>query len=133
MSIDIDLAQRIEQAPANDPRWLDSVRASRVEGDAPLAVGSVVVRELHVPGHELTLRSEVTRLEPGHLLELRTIDEMGPLTMTHAFETLDDGSTLARLAVNGAAGTGIAGFVLRRALERGVASSLRRLSDAMRR
>ncbi len=73
----------------------------------------------------------MTRLEPGRLLELRTIDEVGPLTMTHAFEALDDGSTLVRLAIVGDVGSGIAGFVLRRALERGVAASLRRLSDAM--
>lgn len=142
MSVDISLSQRVQGTPdqvasfamdpANDARWMEGVEESHVEGDGPLAVGSRVRRRVRAAGHDLSMLTEVTALQPGELLELRSLEQMAPVRFRYAFAPLDGAGTLVTMSVDGeVTAGGMTGYFIRRALEKSVAASLRNLHDLM--
>lgn len=84
----------------NDPVWIGGISESELLGEPPIAVGSRVRRVASFLGKRIEYVNEVTRLEPGSLLEMRSVKSPFPMVATYAFEDAADG-TEASVRVQG--------------------------------
>jgi uncharacterized membrane protein len=89
--------------PANDPEWIGGLREARLLGDGPLAEGSQVARVASFLGRPVEYVNEITRLEPGRELDMRSVKAPFPMRITYTFEDRD-GGTLVRNHVRGGGG-----------------------------
>jgi uncharacterized membrane protein len=86
--------------PANDPEWIGGLREARMLGEGPLREGSRVARVASFMGRRVEYVNEITRLEPGTVLEMRSVKAPFPMHITYTFEDRD-GGTLVRNHVRG--------------------------------
>jgi uncharacterized membrane protein len=86
--------------PANDPEWIGGLREARLLGEGPLREGSRVARVASFMGRRVEYVNEITRLEPGSVLEMRSVKAPFPMHITYTFEDRD-GGTLVRNHVRG--------------------------------
>ncbi len=84
----------------NDPTWIGGVSESELLGEPPIAVGSRVRRVASFMGKRIEYVNEVTRLEPGTVLEMRSVKSPFPMVVTYAFEDVE-GGTRASVRVQG--------------------------------
>lgn len=84
----------------NDPIWIGGISESELLGQPPIAVGSRVRRLASFMGKRIEYVNEVTRLEPGTLLEMRSVKSPFPMVVTYAFED-SSGGTRASVRVQG--------------------------------
>ena len=89
--------------PANDPDWIGGLRSARLVGDGPLAEGSRVARVASFMGRKVEYVNEITALEPGRKLDMRSVKAPFPMHITYTFEDRD-GGTLVRNHVRGGGG-----------------------------
>jgi uncharacterized membrane protein len=89
--------------PANDPEWIGGLREARLLGEGPLAEGSRVARAASFMGRKVEYVNEITRLEPGRTLDMRSVKAPFPMHITYTFEDRD-GGTLVRNHVRGGGG-----------------------------
>src|SRR5918999_89976 len=89
--------------PANEPEWIGGLREATLLGDSPVAVGSRVARVASFLGRKVEYVNEITRLEPGRLLDMRSVKAPFPMHITYSFEDSGDG-TLVRNHVRGGGG-----------------------------
>jgi uncharacterized membrane protein len=89
--------------PANDPEWIGGLREARLLGDGPLREGSRVAREASFMGRRVEYVNEITKLEPGRILEMRSVKAPFPMHITYTFEERD-GGTVVRNQVRGGGG-----------------------------
>ena len=89
--------------PANDPDWIGGLRSARLVGDGPLAEGSRVARVASFMGRKVEYINEITALEPGRKLDMRSVKAPFPMHITYTFEDRD-GGTLVRNHVRGGGG-----------------------------
>ena len=76
----------------NDPIWIGGISESKLLGEPPIAVGSRVRRVASFMGKRIEYVNEVKRLDPGTLLEMRSVKSPFPMIVTYAFEDADGGS-----------------------------------------
>jgi len=109
----------------NDPVWIGGITESELLGEPPIAVGSRVRRVASFMRKRIEYVNEVTHLEPGTLLEMRSVKSPFPMVVTYAFEEAD-GGTRASVRVQGdpSALYRIAGPLLARQVRRSVQSDL---------
>jgi uncharacterized membrane protein len=89
--------------PANDPEWIGGLREAHLLGDGPPAEGSRVARVASFMGRRVEYVNEITTLEPGRILEMRSVKAPFPMHITYSFEDRD-GGTLVRNHVRGGGG-----------------------------
>jgi uncharacterized membrane protein len=89
--------------PANDPDWIGGLREARLLGEGPLGEGSRVARVASFMGRRVEYVNEITRLEPGRVLEMRSVKAPFPMHITYTFEEGDAG-TVVRNHVRGGGG-----------------------------
>jgi uncharacterized membrane protein len=89
--------------PANDHEWIGGLREARLLGDGPLAEGSRVERVASFVGRRVEYVNEITRLEPGRTLEMRSVKAPFPMHIMYTFEDRD-GGTVVRNHVRGGGG-----------------------------
>jgi len=89
--------------PANDPEWIGGLREARLLGDPPLGEGSQVARVASFMGRRVEYVNEVTRLEPGRVLDMRSVKAPFPMEITYTFEEAGD-ATVVRNHVRGGGG-----------------------------
>lgn len=113
---------------ANDPVWIGGITESELLDEPPLGVGSRVRRVASFMGKRIEYVNEVTRLEPGSLLEMRSVKSPFPMVVTYAFEEAD-GATRASVRVQGdpSALYRLAGPLMTRRVRRSVQEDLQRL------
>jgi hypothetical protein len=114
--------------PRNDPVWIGGISEAEMLGDPPLEKGSAVRRVASFMGRRIEYVLEVTELEPGARLAMRSIRSPFPMVVTYSFEEAEVG-TVMRIRVEGEP-RGIyrlAGPFLSGAVRRSVSSDLRRL------
>jgi uncharacterized membrane protein len=117
--------------PANDPEWIGGLREARLLGDGPLGEGSHVARVASFLGRRVDYVNEVTRLEPGRLLDMRSVKAPFPMWITYSFEDRD-GGTLVRNHVRGGGGLFSLGSPLFAPLvRRNVRKDLKRLREVL--
>ena len=142
MSIDVTAQVAIHRArgevaaymidPANDPTWIGGVREVRMETPPPLRAGSRVARVASFLGRRVEYVNEVTELDPGRVLDMRSVKAPFPMRVTYSFE--DDGAaTIVRNRVRGDPGGFYALFgpLLAPLVKRSVQRDLERLRDVL--
>ena len=113
--------------PENDPVWIGGIVEAKMVTEPPFGKGTRVARVAKFMGRRMEYTPEVTRYEPGKLLEMST-DVPFEMTIRYEFEDAGDG-TLARVRVQGE-GAGfyrLAAPLLARVVKRNVSSDLRTL------
>jgi uncharacterized membrane protein len=119
--------------PANDPEWIGGLREARVLGEGPLAEGSRVARVASFMGRKVEYVNEITRLEPGRVLDMRSVKAPFPMRITYSFEDRD-GGTLVRNHVRGGGGLFSLGSPLFAPMvRRNVQRDLERMRDLLER
>jgi uncharacterized membrane protein len=143
----IDLTARVEvrrpraevaafmTEPANDPAWIGGVREVRLETPPPLRAGSRVARVAAFLGRRVEYVNEVTELDPGRVLDMRSVKAPFPMRVTYSFEDADAGgaATIVRNRVRGEPGGLFAVFgpLLAPLVRRSVQRDLERLRDLL--
>ena len=69
----------------NDPVWIGGISESVLLGEGPIGVGSRVRRVASFLGKRIEYVNEVVRLEPGRVLEMRSVESPFPMQVTYAF------------------------------------------------
>jgi uncharacterized membrane protein len=116
----------------NDPVWIGGISESQLLGDPPLDIGSRVRRVASFMGKRIEYVNEITRLDPGSVLEMRSVKSPFPMQITYAFEDAA-GGTRTSVRVQGGASTfyRLAGPVLSRQVKKNVRADLERLKDLL--
>ncbi|MGH2678871.1 MAG: SRPBCC family protein [Actinomycetota bacterium] len=70
----------------NDPVWIGGISESELLGQEPIDEGSRVRRVASFLGKRIEYVNEVVRLEPGAVLEMRSVKSPFPMRITYAFE-----------------------------------------------
>jgi uncharacterized membrane protein len=115
----------------NDPEWIGGISESHLVGDPPIGVGSHVRRVASFMGRRIEYVNEVTRLDPGSVLEMRSVKSPFPMEITYVFEDVARGRTRASVRVQGdpSALYRLAGPLLSRQVKKNVQADLERLKD----
>jgi uncharacterized membrane protein len=127
--------------PANDPAWIGGVREVRVQTPPPLHAGSRVARVAGFLGRRVEYVNEVVELDPGRVLDMRSVKAPFPMRVTYSFEDAphapDGGGagTVVRNRVRGEPGGFFALFgpLLAPLVRRSVQRDLERLRDLLER
>lgn len=116
----------------NDPIWIGGITESELEGDAPIAVGSRVRRVASFLGKRIDYVNEVVRLEPGSVLEMRSVKSPFPMAVTYTFEDAPGGTrTGVRVQGDPSALYRLAGPLLARQVKRSIQGDVERLKDLL--
>jgi uncharacterized membrane protein len=143
MSIDVTAEVRVRRPrdevaaymsdPANDPEWIGGLREARLLGEGPPGEGSRVARVASFMGRKVEYVNEITRLEPGLVLDMRSVKAPFPMHITYTFEDSGDG-TVVRNHVRGGGGFFSLGSPLFAPMvRRNVQRDLERLRDVLER
>jgi hypothetical protein len=119
--------------PANDRRWIGALTEVRTLTDGPVGPGTRVQRTASFLGRRIEYVNEITELEPGRRLAMRSVKAPFPLQVAYEFEDTPGGGTLARIRTGGETGRyyAFAGPLLATMVRRGVARDLRALTGLM--
>lgn len=94
--------------PSNAPEWYVNIESVEWRTDPPVVVGSQTDFVAHFLGRRLAYTYEVTELEPGALMVMRTPQGPFPMETTYTFEDGPAGGTRMTLRNRGRP-TGFAG------------------------
>ena len=118
----------------NDPEWIGGISESELLGDPPVRVGSRVRRVASFMGRRVEYVNEVIRLDPGSVLEMRSVVSPFPMEVAYGFEDAPWGTRVRiRVAGEPSAWYRVAAPVLSAGVRRSVARDLRRLADRFER
>jgi uncharacterized membrane protein len=113
----------------NNPRWQRGMRSCRWVTPGPIGVGSTYTQRARFLGRDIASTFEVTDLQPGRSISIRTIESTFPIEVTRSAVPIGDDRTRVNAVVVGDP-TGvfrIATPVLRRMVQRSVRADYRRL------
>jgi uncharacterized protein YndB with AHSA1/START domain len=115
--------------PANDATWIGALTEVNVLTDGPVGKGTRVERVARFLGKRIEYVNEIEVYEPPARLVMRSVKAPFPMTVTYELEPVE-GGTRMRIATEGDASGfyRLAGPLLNRQVERGVAGDLERLS-----
>ena len=116
----------------NDPAWIGGISESELLGNPPVVVGSRVRRVASFMRRRIEYVNEVTRLDPGSVLEMRSVKSPFPMHITYAFEDAA-GGTRTGVRVQGGASMfyRLAGPLLSRQVKKNVQADLDRLKNIL--
>lgn len=116
----------------NDTTWIGGITESELLGEAPFGVGSDVRRVASFMGKRIDYVLRVADLQPGRLLEMRSVKAPFPMQVTYSFDDAPGGTvTSVRVQGEPASMYKIAGPMLARQTRRSVGSDLRTLKNLM--
>lgn len=142
MSIDVTVV-RVVGAPRgvvsayvmdhrNDTAWIGGIGEAELLGEPPLAEGSRVRRVASFLGRRIEYVNEVIRLEPGVLLEMRSVKSPFPMEISYRFDDAQDGTRVrVRVAGEPASWYRVAGPILAAGVRRSVGQDLDRLAGLL--
>jgi hypothetical protein len=105
----------------NDPIWIGGISESELLGTGPIAEGSRVRRVASFLGKRIEYVNEVVRLEPGRLLDMRSVKSPFPMRVTYAFADGAGGTeTSVRVQGEPSGVYRIGGPMMRRAVQRSI-------------
>jgi hypothetical protein len=145
VSVDVTVEERIARDrpavagfamdPANDTRWIGALTSVRVLTDGPVGPGTQVERVASFLGRRIEYVNEITALEPGRRLAMRSVRAPFPMTVDYTFEDDGDGRCLARIRAGGDASGfyALAGPLLSAMVRRGIARDLEQLKTELER
>jgi uncharacterized membrane protein len=115
--------------PGNDASWIGALTEVKVLTSGPVGVGTRVERVARFLGKRIEYVNEIKEFIPARRLAMQSVKAPFPMTVTYEFEPAPGGGTLMRIATGGDASGfyRLAGPLLNRQVERGVARDLERL------
>jgi hypothetical protein len=143
VSVDVTVEERIARDrptvaafamdPANDARWIGALTSVRVLADGPVGPGTRVERVASFLGRRIEYVNEITELEPGRQLAMRSVRAPFPMTVEYTFENAGDGATRARIRAGGDASGfyALASPLLSAMVRRGIARDLATLKQVL--
>ncbi len=90
--------------PTNAPEWYANISSVEWRTPPPVAVGSRMAFVATFLGRRLAYTYEVTELDPGERLVMRTTQGPFPMETTYTWEELDPGATRMTLRNRGRPG-----------------------------
>ena len=119
--------------PSHAPEWYANIRSVRWQTQPPVAVGSRMEFVAHFLGRRLAYTYEITELEPGRRLVMRTAQGPFPMETTYEWSPTDGGGALMRLRNRGEpAGFGrVAAPMMAAAVRRNTTKDLARLKHLL--
>jgi uncharacterized membrane protein len=119
--------------PAHVTDWYKNIHSVEVLSPPPLALGSTMAFEARFMGRTLRYTYEVTALEPGRRLVMRTADGPFPMETTYEFSDGATGGTTMVLRNRGepAGFSRLASVFMAPAMRRANRDDLRRLKAAV--
>jgi uncharacterized membrane protein len=131
----VDVVAGYAGDPANAPEWYVTISSVEWRTPPPVAVGSRMDFVAAFLGRRLAYTYEVTEVEPGRRMVMRTADGPFPMETTYTWEPLDDGSTRMTLRNRGRPSgfSRVAGPVMARAVRRANRKDLARLRELLER
>ena len=114
--------------PVNDQIWIGGISEAELLGPPPVEKGSRVRRIAWFLGKRIEYVLEVTELEPGQRMLMRSVKSPFPMAVTYRFEGAPEG-TQASIRVEGDPGRmyRIGGGLMRFAVRRNITKDLIRL------
>lgn len=115
--------------PSNAPEWYDNIESVSWKTEPPVALGSRVAFQASFLGRKLAYTYEVTELERGERLVMRTAEGPFPMETTYTWRSDGDDVTAMTLRNRGEP-TGfsrVAGPMMATAMRRANAKDLRKL------
>lgn len=105
----------------HDPVWIGGISESELLGDGVISEGSRVRRVASFLGRRIEYVNEVVRLEPGSVLEMRSVHSPFPMHITYRFADVP-GGTEATVRVEGEPGGlyRLGAPMLKRAVQRSI-------------
>jgi uncharacterized membrane protein len=117
--------------PANDPEWIGGLREARLLGDGPLAEGSRVARVASFMGRKVEYVNEVVGLQPGRMLDMRSVKAPFPMHITYTFDDRDGGTTVCNHVRGGGGLFSLGSPLFAPLVRRSVQRDLERLRDVL--
>lgn len=119
----------------NNPRWQGGMRSCRWVTAAPIRVGSTYTQQARFLGRDIDSTFEVTDLQPGRSITIRTIESTFPIQVTRSAEPTGDNRARVSAVVEGdpAGVFRIATPLLRWMVQRSVRADYRRLQQLLNR
>jgi uncharacterized membrane protein len=143
VSIDVTAEARIGRSPGDvaalmfDPArerdWIAGIKESRVITEPPFGIGSRVQRTAGFLGRRIEYLNEVTELEPGRCLDMRSVKAPFPMRITYSVERDGEGTVVRNRIRGGPPGAlgRLAAPLLARMVKRNVTRDLHRLRDLL--
>jgi uncharacterized membrane protein len=119
--------------PGNAPEWYENIRSVEWRTPPPAQVGSRIAFEARFLGRSLAYTYEITRLEPGSELVMRTAEGPFPMETTYTWSDTGDGATRMTLRNRGepAGFARVGAPMMARAMRRANLKDLQRLKAIM--
>ena len=119
--------------PDNATAWYANIKAVEWKSPRPLTVGSLIEFTAQFLGRRLTYTYEITLLEPGERLIMRTAEGPFPMETTYSWSDAPDGTTRMLLRNRGepAGFSKIAEPIMARAMRRANHKDLAHLKDIL--
>jgi polyketide cyclase/dehydrase/lipid transport protein len=118
--------------PTNAPEWYANIQSVTWRTPPPVSIGSQMDFEARFLGRRLSYTYEVTELDPGQRMVMRTADGPFPMETTYTW-TAETGGTLMRLRNRGAPSgfAKVAAPVMARAMRGAMTKDLARLTQRL--
>ena len=143
MSVDVTTEIVIDRAvvdvagyagdPSNAPQWYTNIKSVDWRTPPPIAVGSKLDFVAQFLGRRIAYTYEVTELEPGRRLVMRTAQGPFPMETTYTWEPIGDSQTRMTLSNRGEPSgfAKVTGPVMSRAVRRANEKDLARLKTRL--
>lgn len=115
----------------NNPTWQQGMQRCKWTTTPPIREGSIYEQEARMLGKTITSTFEVTDLQPGRRITVRTIESTFPIEVTRSVEPTSETTCRAGAHVTGdpSGMFKLAAPLLRKMVERSVRGDYRRLKE----
>lgn len=92
---------------SNNPKWQRGMVSCEWTSEPPITVGSTYEQKARFMGRDIVSTFVVTRLDPGRLVEIETIESTFPIQVVRTVEPIDQGSCRVSASITGGPDRGL--------------------------
>lgn len=86
---------------SNNPRWQGGMTSCEWTSPPPVQVGSTYEQKARFMGRDVNSTFVVTRLEPGRLIEIETVESTFPIRVVRSVDPIDEASCRVSAVITG--------------------------------